>query len=197
MSDSQSPALDLMEELRSFHEQISRLLQTADALMDRRGWKPYSSQCATTASTVADHTRWCPGTFFRFYLRSDRPRILAFLSTLVGKDAQAESLCEPLLSAGCYDFSDGEVGNRWHFYWARRHISLPERKDRGDDGEWIPYDPNEKELLEENVFSNPSPGVKQACSLALPLMDIQSEEKLAEIVEKLVSRANEWSAGSG
>lgn len=175
MSDDGLELYGVIKQVRSFFEEIARLLSTADSHMTEVGWKSLTGNSATAELSYSLNTprQWMPHYLGRFYQHPDRPDLLPFVSILIGVLYDNEDLLkEPLISAGFFDFGNGKKVAEWGIRYSNWHLYIPNRQD---DGTVCTVDPRIAWPEEKCV-------AQQLSSFALPLLSISDSNSLREKV---------------
>ncbi len=171
----------LTKELRKVCKQVSALLLSADGLMGEKGWESYSNTCIRyTSATISAPDGWIPYDVYRFYINDDNPTKLLFITVLLDdRGWSGYEQEEALITAGCFDYGDNEVGNNWYYQWHRWHEYMPGE----NDGTICSVDPAEEWPEEEYPFNN-------VITLGLPLSEINNVNDLfSKVVGPLIEAA--------
>lgn len=187
MNDSGKNVIVTFQQARRFCEEIARLLQTADAAMEERGWSSLGSQAVTGSSAVNKADEWLPYFAFRYYEDADRPGMMPFVGAIFDyydDDAKIKLMETPLLSAGWYDY--GADGKRegyilWH---AVIHVYVSKWTV---DGTLSESDP--KTLFPKSWNKRTAARCR---SFALPLLSLQnSEDLIKRVIDPLAKDIDE------
>lgn len=170
-----------MRSLRTFHEQVALLLQTADAMMAEAGHDVHRS-CQSTAvayySYVVDKApQWTPEFAFRWYAVPADEHVAAFISVILCPRDPVPGVPpfeEPLVSCGVGRFDLGvPYGNKLYH---RARAILWTNVDR--DGTWGLHQPA---LGKE--------GPMRIDLMAVPLVQVTSTQDLRErVISPLLAR---------
>ncbi|WP_155893856.1 hypothetical protein [Cystobacter fuscus] len=142
MNSPGADLLALLQDVRTLHNEVGRLLSTGEEILRERGWRGASNDSSATAyySTGLDNPKqWMASEAFRFYRSDDgAPGVLAFVSVLLlphASDLDKLKLEEPLVTAGWFQYvqiptitTSVQWHSRWHGY--------SERTPRAD-GSWV------------------------------------------------------------
>ena len=165
----------LMRELHCLYRESANLLQAADGLFMSKGWStPTDSTCKTGSNSLSKPEAWFAQDVHRFYKRSDdkHERLLTFISVIFYDRDEPSRITEPLVTTGLFDYgSDKKVENKWDYFFARAHLSMPSRRDDG----------------KINSLTQVGIGVPYltATTIGVPLMSIKSEHDLCIVVDRL------------
>jgi hypothetical protein len=181
----------MMEQVKKLYGQVALLLESAETLMEERGWQSRGSQSLSISTALYNSKQWAPRVAFRFYQSEGAKHLLPFTSVILfDRDGDvAGGLTEPLVCAGWCDYGVGAVASDVWFDWAYHHAKVPNRRD---DGTLQSVDPQ---------VAWPAKGMqnRRFNSLGVPLMQIRGVEDLrARIVEPLlagIARSNVPSNG--
>lgn len=123
MSDDGTNIIKMMEQIGTICEQSSLLLKTADKHMEKKGWEAYSNTVINDMSkSLNEPKKWFPNYLFRFYLHDEYENILAFISILLVDDLYGNyegKLTEPLITAGIFDYGEGNEVDEWEYWYAK------------------------------------------------------------------------------
>ena len=175
MTDQGKNLILAINQIRDYFEKISLLLTTADSLMDEHGWKPAQGSSTRTYGSAALYAprQWIPYELFRFYKHDNFRHLLTCISVIVDNNDGQNEIDEPLIIGTIFNYKPKTEVDKWDYWYARWHLSAPNRLD---DGEMIEFDPN---LGREEKDKYP---VNSIHSMALPLMMIQDSDSLKESV---------------
>lgn len=179
MSEMSKEILKLMIQTRKIFEQVGALLSTADGLMGEAGWDAITNTCLSGSSASINLPKqWMPYEVFRFYKKEDSANLLLFVCVLLdARDDYESELGQSLITAGCFDYGESEVGDKWSYWWSRFHGYMPERTD---DGVVHHVDPKTQWPSESYPFETVS-------TFAWPLASIENTSDLKEkIIEPLL-----------
>lgn len=142
MSEDGENISKLLKEIRKLCNQISLLLVTVDEQMGSNGWekagiKNKNTAIAYSSASVETPKRWFPDTIFRFYINTNYPNILVFVSIILD-DNQIDDFVnypveikEPLITAGYFDNGSNNKVDKWEHYYARLYGDMENRIDDG------------------------------------------------------------------
>ena len=174
MSEDGKNIIAMIQQLRTFFEQVSLLLATADTLMAKDSWKPAAGSACCAGISYALHLPryWLPQDLFRFYKRDDRKHILTFVSVLLPGVDDATNVEEPLLTAGWFDYGAGqEVGDNWEYSYARWHLRMPEGTADG-----------KLRSAGSEMWQKENPIFRRVSTLGRPLTDITNAGELGNAI---------------
>lgn len=173
--------LNLVEDMRALHVQISGLLGSADETLREHGWNPaIGSTCSAYGSASLYNPRqWTPSEFFRFHRNPRHRGALAFVAVVLlppaGDDQQLINLSEPVATSGWFDYPEDQavtVSNQWHCRWHLYGQALR-------DGSIVETRRSDLPPAEISKFSY---GFERARSFAVPLVEIINTSSLNERV---------------
>lgn len=184
MSSPGTDLLALLQDVRTLHSEVGRLISTGEEILRERGWRGASNDSSTTAyySTGLDNPKqWMASEAFRFY-RSDveSPGVLAFISVLLlphVDDLDKLKLVEPLVTAGWFQYAQVPAitaSVQWHSRWH----GYSERPPRAD-GSWAEKLATEIEKSEMDRYKY---GFTRVRTFGRPLVQIVSSAALDALV---------------
>jgi hypothetical protein len=134
MTDAGGNVLLAVRQIRDLFEEISRLISTANSLMEEQGWNSAIdySKAISVSNALAQPRSWLPYEIFGLYRSPDLPHIFAFITVILDHRREQERLAEPLLSAGWFDYGEGNKARTNPPYsFAGWHLEVPDRKNDG------------------------------------------------------------------
>ena len=185
MSDEGQNFFKVIRQARDIFGQVSLLLSTAEALMGEANWvlaTAYDVALAGGSTTLRQPRKWMPYELFRFFKNNDAPHIITLISVILDDSEEKGRIEEPLLSAGLFDYGNGNtVGDFSEYWYTCFHMYMPDRRDDGT-------------FLRANVESFPetwSCHFKRVSTFAYPLVDITNAEFLGDkVVSPLLGEAD-------
>jgi hypothetical protein len=178
--------LKAVRQVRNLFVEVSRLLSTADGLMQETGWVPaYGSYAISNFSYAISSPRaWMPYVAWRFYKDQSASHLLTSIGVVLEDENDNTSVTQPLLFALAQDYGQGvDVGPNWDSRYASLHCR---RRDFRVDGT-----PSAVEDV-ENVPWKAGLKPKRAVSFGLPLVSITGSTDLRDrVVSPLVRSARE------
>ena len=179
MSDDGKQILQSIRNFRSYLENIGKLLSTAGAMLEKRGYEIYSNTASVGVSNSIERPNyWILRDAFRF-LTHKNGRILVVISVILDDLDNPDSLEQPLVSAAWFKYSK-EVGD-WEWHFSRIILCVQEYSL---DGRMMEVPPETEIISGYKILSSQA--------LAVPLLEIQSERDIAEkIITPLVESINE------
>jgi len=180
MTEQGKILLAAINQVRDYFEKISLLLATADSLMEEQGWQPAQGSATRAYGSAAIYAprQWLPYELFRFYKHDSIKYLLACVCVIIDNSDGQNEIEEPLISGIIFNYKPKSEIDHWENWYARWHLSAPNRKD---NGEIIDFDPN---IGREEKDRYP---VSSIHSLAQPLIMIQDSDSLKDnIILKLL-----------
>jgi len=180
MSNDSADLNRVINQVRDFFEEISKLLLTADALMSKGGWNPMNGNTCTSELSYSLNTprQWMPNYLCRFYRHRDYPSLLPCVSVILGAiDDDPKLVQEPLVSGCLFDYGKDNIVKDWGMRYCNWHIYTSNRKD---DGTICAVDPRSTWPEEKSLAHKLS-------SFALPLLSIIDSNSLRESVIDRIS----------
>ena len=175
--------LGALDQVRGFFSEISTLLSTADAMMQKREWKPHKGSQVTSDLSYAlqGAPQWMPHYVCRCYVHAGRP-VLASIGVAMGVfpgDSKSEArLYEPLICGSVFLYDSDAQIDTWHLEFSTYHMWIPNRTDDGQPQIVSP----------QTVWPGDRCLAKELRSFALPLVDVVSADALrTRIVEPLIA----------
>lgn len=185
MSADGTNILKAVKQLRAILVDTGLLLKTIDGKMEKAGWPLLTPYVTEFSYSVNNPEKWFPSELFRFYKSEKSKSILPFVSVILDDDREGEyTISEPLVTAGYFDYGKNEVGNNWHYWYAKWHRY---QENPQNDGQIIRLEPSMrwKEDWEENY-----PFEASAC-FGWPLTSITNEKDVeTKIVFPLLNLLN-------
>lgn len=177
MNQESKNIINLMSEVRSLFEQIAMLLGTGDQIFGEQGWSSANSSTVTGGNSASiNHPRdWAPELFCRFYKNEKYPNILFYLGVIIDNRDNYQDYpkdFEPIITAGYYDYGDGETIGNWNIWRSRWHIYSDEQNYGGAICTLKPKNRDDFEEKDNNF--------NKLRSLALPLVSIKNTNDLKE-----------------
>jgi hypothetical protein len=180
MSEQGEIIIASIKQVKDICEQVGLLLQEADAMMDKAGWKTFSSTAKYGSAAVYNPRSWVPSRAVRFYTNKTKPDQQIVMSAVLYDDDDPGNLVEPLLitAALIAKNADGPAPEgseldppSWFFQHSSRSI----------DGEFEDLIPAEKAPDDKR-------DLRLVRILALPLVDIANSAVLKQrVIDKLVA----------
>jgi hypothetical protein len=177
MSDDGKAILDTLDQVRSYFQELARMLGALDPLMGSVGWSPVGGTTVInqTSQSLTQPRKWMPQYVFRVYTAKARPELIAVPKVLMSRDFQSahhEPSIEPLLSGVLLDFGAGKDASKtWQYEHAAWH---PKLDGRADDGRVTTF---------SRTADKACPAVRVA-TWSVPMMSIRNSEALkAHIVD--------------
>lgn len=169
MNENSRNIATAFDQLRSFCQEASLLLRTADGLLNEAEWQNEGRNVTSATNMGVDEGhRWIPFDMFRFYKKQSQLHLLVFVAVNVADPYGDSELDQALVTAGWLDYGQGEqVGNNWAYRYARLHLMLPERKDDGQVR--ITSTPNHPKITHT---------IQRAATLGLPIDTIADADDL-------------------
>jgi hypothetical protein len=159
-----SNIVEALRSLRKLCAEIASLLSSADNLMSHNGWTPMVGNVyGRLTYTLAEPKKWIQQDIFRLYRNPELKHLACFISVILDDTEKPDSITEPLLTAGFFDYGIGsEVGiSEKHFDYSlvRWHLNMPDRNDKGVLTQ-IEHEPSLKETF------------KRVGTIGIPLLSI-------------------------
>ncbi len=172
--------LEAIRNLRAFYEDVSRLIEGAAPLMEKRGWTSGSSwaSTATAENSGASYLPklWMPHYAFRFFENDKAPDIAAFICVVMDNLDDPDKIDEPWITGGYIKYAS-EV-TEWEWWYAKVASWAP---GFAPDGKLCEFQASALPRAEE-VHS-----VIGGAVLGLPLVEVEDVAALEEkVVEPLV-----------
>jgi hypothetical protein len=173
---------DVMRQLRTLYEQTALLIQTADTLLGKEGWRYTTNQCVSIGTVPERATAWYPDDVFHFYA-CEQPQylhLLPFVSVIFVDRDKPENIAEPLVSAGVFNYGQGNrVNNAYSLWYAHTHVWMP---NRADDGSFTG-------TTQKATWPNWNEKFQSVSTMAIPLLTITDAEQLRQkVISPLISR---------
>jgi len=180
MNEDSRIIVDTIRQMKLIYQQVSRFLETSDALMGESGWGTESNAAIYgSSSTVFNPTSWLPSVAMRAYMSDDFPNIKRILAVQLDKDDEPDFkpiiigtiLVKNDIGDGSFDWKD------WDSYWWYREYSSQNKEGLIEKIEpQIVYPKDKRDLTAVHVF-------------ALPLVGIDNSESLKnEAINRLLSK---------
>lgn len=171
MSNDGKQILESTRNFRTYLENISQLLSTAGAMLEKHGYKLWNNTaCEGGSNSIKRPSYWFPQDAFRFFTHKNG-RILVVISAILDDIENPDSLEQPLVSVAWFKYRK-EVGD-WEWYFSRIILSVQEYSL---DGKMMDVPPETEIISEYKILSSQA--------LAVPLVAIQSGR---DIEEKIIS----------
>ncbi|MGF1628697.1 MAG: hypothetical protein ACFCUT_04450 [Kiloniellaceae bacterium] len=168
----------VIEQVRELHRSVSLLIRTAESAMNEAGWQNGGSGSYALhefSYSIDRPDKWMPWEVFRFFKHPDHPTKWASIAVLLD-DAEGR-LAEPVVTGALFEFPTAEAVG-FQNWFASIYKAIPGREADGQI-----HEAARAELSQDWQSS-----FDRVWCLALPLVDINSEDDLREkIVGRLLS----------
>jgi hypothetical protein len=165
-----------MRQLACFYRDISVLLKTGEAALEKAGWQSMGNTAiANRSSSIGSPDYWAPYYLFRFFSSNRYKTLLAFVSVILDLPEEPRRITEPLVSAGWMDLGKEKMdSDAWEYSHATLHCWMP---DRRDDGTFISVNP-QKDWPDDGY------DISFLSTLAQPLVAVSNSQSLEEKIIK-------------
>lgn len=169
--------LKAFQQMRDLCEDVALLLSTADTFVKDFGWEPYSGNTAVanTSGSLLAPRWWVPWGAFRFYTHQERKHLVAYVCVLFDHPDERDRMKVPLVTAGLFDWGEGNRAGDWTYGQARCHLFNNGRRDDG-----VPVECGREENAEKGR------GFLRMRSVALPLAGIGDANALKERIVDMI-----------